>query len=74
MIFYPIISAATFILLSGFSFTYENLFLINYQWMMVFALPFMLIYNGKRGKGLKWLFYVFYPVHIFILFIIGNYI
>ena len=72
--YYPIFSALTFVFISGFSFTYENLFLINYQWMMILALPFMLIYNGEKGRGLKWLFYIFYPVHIFILFILGNYI
>ncbi|VYT99518.1 TraX protein [Clostridium tertium] len=74
MMYYPIFSAITFVFISGFSFTYENLFLINYQWMMILALPFMLIYNGEKGRGLKWLFYIFYPVHIFILFILGNYI
>ena len=25
------------------------------------------LYNGKRGKGLKWLFYVFYPGHLLLL-------
>lgn len=25
------------------------------------------MYNGKRGKGLKWLFYVFYPGHLLLL-------
>lgn len=42
------------------------------QWMMIFALPFMLLYNGKKGKGFKYLFYVFYPLHILMLFVIGN--
>lgn len=57
-------------LTSGIS--YEALFLINFQWMMVFALPFMLMYNGQKGKGFKYLFYIIYPVHIAALFIIGN--
>lgn len=48
--------------------SYEGLFLINYQWMMVFSLPFILMYNGKRGKSLKYFFYIFYPLHIWTLY------
>lgn len=39
----------------------------NYQWMMIFSLFFILIYNGKEGKKHKWVFYIFYPAHILIL-------
>jgi hypothetical protein len=49
-----------------------GLLYVNYQWMMITALPLMLVYNGKKGKGLKYLFYLFYPLHIVILFFIGN--
>lgn len=28
------------------------------------------MYNGKKGKGLKWLFYIFYPGHLLIIFLI----
>lgn len=44
----------------------------DFQWMMIAALPFLLIYNGKQGKKLKYIFYIFYPVHIIILFYIGS--
>lgn len=47
---------------------------VNYQWMMIFAMPFMLLYNGKRGlnaPAAKWLFYVFYPTHILILYFVA---
>ena len=44
----------------------------NYQWMMIFALPFICCYGGDRGLNLKYLFYVFYPIHILLLFYIGN--
>lgn len=48
------------------------IFFINYQWMMIAALPLMLLYNGQKGRGLKYLFYFFYPLHIAVLFLIGN--
>ncbi|MDR1246971.1 MAG: conjugal transfer protein TraX [Clostridiales Family XIII bacterium] len=41
------------------------------QWMMVFAAIPMLMYNGKRGKGSKYFFYIFYPAHIYILYTIA---
>lgn len=44
----------------------------NYQWMMIGSLPLMLSYNGQKGPGFKYLFYIFYPVHIVVLFYIGN--
>ena len=30
----------------------------------------LLLYNGKKGKGLKWLFYLFYPGHLLLIYII----
>ena len=56
-------------LLEGLS--YDYLFAENPQWMMVFALPFILMYNGERGPKIKYFFYIFYPVHIWVLYIIG---
>jgi hypothetical protein len=33
----------------------------------------LVLYNGKKGKGLKWLFYAFYPVHLLVLYIIKRF-
>ena len=46
----------------------------NSQWMMIFSLIFILMYNGKKGYGLKWFFYIFYPLHIAILYLISNFL
>ena len=35
-----------------------------------FSLIPLLLYNGKRGRGLKWLFYAFYPGHLLVLFVL----
>lgn len=45
-------------------------FTYNYQWMMIGALPFMLLYNGQRGRPVKWLFYWFYPMHLIVITIL----
>lgn len=42
------------------------------QWMMCFAAIPMLLYNGKKGKGLKNFFYIFYPLHIALLYLLAT--
>ena len=53
-------------------FTMRNLFTIDYQWMIIMSLPFLIAYNGKRGYRLKYFFYLFYPLHILLLYFITN--
>lgn len=44
--------------------------LSNTQAFAVFAVVPILCYNGKRGRGLKYLFYIFYPAHLLVLYLI----
>lgn len=38
------------------------------------ALPLIFMYNGKKGRKLKWAFYIFYPLHLTIIYLISNYL
>lgn len=51
-----------------------NIFTIQYQWIMVLALPLILSYNHQRGKKCKYLFYIFYPIHIILLWLLSNFV
>jgi len=55
-----VVSAITFIVQGPSSF----------QWMMVFAAIPIFFYNGEKGRGMKNFFYIFYPAHIYLLYII----
>ena len=43
------------------------------QMGVIIAIPFIMMYNGQRGNGqrvnrvMKWLFYIYYPLHLFII-------
>ena len=49
------------------------------QWFQLgifLALPLLAMYNGKPGKKyafMIWFFYVFYPVHLMVLYLLKNY-
>lgn len=44
------------------------------QWMMIFAIIPIALFNGEKGKGMRNFFYFFYPLHIWILYLISAYI
>jgi len=70
---YVIYCALLFIIsVASGGFTFNNLFVQNYLWLMIIALPFILAYNGKKGRGMKYMFYVFYPAHLWIFYILSN--
>ena len=48
--------------------SFHDLIFKYFEWMEIFAAPLMLCYNGQRGNGSKYLFYVFYPTHIYLLY------
>ena len=73
MISYAAVSLAFYVGLVGWQVTQQGLPLSAllteaYQWMEIFAIPLMLLYNGERGRGYQKLFYVFYPAHVYILY------
>ena len=36
-------------------------------WFGLLGFLFLFLYNGERGRGLKWLFYLFYPGHLLLI-------
>jgi len=42
------------------------------QYAMAGAVPLILLYNGEKGRGMKNFFYVYYPVHVYIIAIINR--
>lgn len=42
------------------------------QWWAPASLPLLLLYNGQRGRGrMKYVFYLFYPLHLGVIYLIS---
>lgn len=51
-----------------------NIFSLNYQWMAIFSIIPIYLYNGKKGKSMKYFFYAYYILHIFAIYIVSYFI
>ena len=68
-IFYTAFLCAVLALQCLVAFDWEVMISVFFMWL---ALPLILSYNGQRGRGMKYLFYVYYPAHVYILAIAAS--
>ena len=48
---------------------------LDVQWWAMAALPLLALYNGKPGKyRMKYFFYIFYPAHMAVLYLIAMFV
>ncbi len=48
-------------------------FYINFiQFAGCLSIPLLMLYNGKKGPSMKYLFYIYYPLHMLVLWWINN--
>ena len=66
---YTFISMLFCIMYNLYAYTFLNQIVIT-EFYMFFSFPLLYLYNGKKGKGLKYLFYAFYPLHMLIIVMI----
>lgn len=60
-----------FLVLNVFNTIFPKVFdLVDTQFFSLISLVFIFMYNGEKGRSMKYFFYLFYPIHFFILEVI----
>ena len=49
----------------------HDLFAVAYEWLGVLSVLILAFYNGKRGRRNQKFFYWFYPVHVYLFYILS---
>ena len=47
---------------------------VGLYWFGLLGFVPIFLYNGKRGRGLKWLFYLFYPGHLLLIYLLKRFL
>lgn len=60
---------ATFVTLTIFSLLHYIINASILQFYCLISIVFIWMFNGQKGKKSKWLFYIFYPLHMLLLYV-----
>ncbi len=76
-IVYPSLYIAIPIFLLGLPFIKEESIFMSTSLGLLLNIPILFKYNGERGYSPKWVkygYYIFYPAHLIILYLIRNFL